>query len=59
MRKIRRREFGFKLSSRRKNVRKSTQFKSLFHRDLAAMKQVWAMLKQGTIRAFGEIGRQY
>jgi len=23
------------------------------------MNQVWTMLKQGTIRAFGEIGRQY
>ena len=59
MRKTRCREIEFKMSSRRKDVRKSKQFKSLFHRDLAAMKQVWAMLKQGTIRAFGEIGRQY
>ena len=59
MRKTRRREIGFKMSSRRKDVRRSKQFKSLFHRDLAAMQQVWAMLKQGTIRAFGEIGRQY
>ena len=54
-----RREIGFKMSSMRKDVRKPKQFKSLFHRDLAAMKQVWAMIKQGTIRAFGEIGRQY
>ena len=59
MRKTRRGEIGFKMRSRRKDVRKAKQFKSLFHRDLAAMKQVWAMLKQGTIRAFGEIGRQY
>ena len=59
MRNTSRREIGFKMSSMRKDVRKPKQFKSLFHRDLAAMKQVWAMIKQGTIRAFGEIGRQY
>ena len=59
MRKTRRGDIRFKISSRRKDVGKSKQFKSLFHRDLAAMKQVWAMLRQGTIRAFGEIGRQY
>ena len=59
MRKTRRSLIGFKMSNRRKDVRKSKQFKSLFHRDLVAMKQVWAMLRQGTIRAFGEIGRQY
>ena len=59
MRRISRREIGYKIASRRKDVRRSKQFKILFHRDLAAMKQVWVMMKQGTIRAFGEIGRQY
>ena len=59
MRKTSRGEIVFKMNSRRKDVRRSKQFKSLFHRDLAAMNQVWAMIKQGTIRAFGEIGRQY
>ena len=59
MRRTSRRDIGYKMISKRQNVRRSKQFKSLFHRDLAAMKQVWAMIKQGTIRAFGEIGRQY
>ena len=59
MRRTSRRDIGYKMISRMQNVRRSKQFKSLFHRDLAAMNQVWAMIKQGTIRAFGEIGRQY
>ncbi len=59
MRKTSRREIGFQMTSRRKDVRRTKQFKSPFNRDLTAMKQVWAMLKQGTIRAIGEIGRQY
>ena len=59
MRRTSRRDIGYKMISRRQNVRMSKQFKSLFHRDLSAMNQVWTMLKQGTIRALGEIGRQY
>ena len=59
MRRTSRKTGGYKMISRRKNVRRPQQFKSLLHRDLAAMNQVWAMIKQGTIRAFGEIGRQY
>tara|TARA_Y100001968_G_C19093562_1_gene588921 strand:+ start:478 stop:672 length:195 start_codon:yes stop_codon:yes gene_type:complete len=39
--------------------RSSKRFKSVFERDLSAMNKVWRMLKEGTIRAFGEIGRQY
>tara|TARA_Y100001968_G_scaffold242919_1_gene226659 strand:+ start:43 stop:237 length:195 start_codon:yes stop_codon:yes gene_type:complete len=39
--------------------RRSRRFNSVFERDLAAMAKVWRMLKKGTIRAFGEIGRQY
>ena len=35
------------------------RFKSTFHRDLFAMKEVWEMLKSGAIRSLGEIGRQY
>ncbi len=35
------------------------RFKSSLDRDFLAMKQVWEMLKTGTIRWFGEIGRQY
>ena len=53
------RRIGDKINRRRKNVRQSGKFKSTFNRDLAAMNHVWRMLKQGTIRAFGEIGRQY
>ena len=59
MRRTRRRRGGYKMISRREDVRRPQQFKSLLHRDLAAMNQVWTMLKQGTIRALGEIGRQY
>ena len=59
MRRTSCRDIGYKMISRRQNVRRSKQFKSVFHRDLAAMNKVWTMLKQGTIRAFGEIGRQY
>ncbi len=28
-------------------------------RDLAAMKKVWKMLREGSVRWLGEIGRQY
>ena len=59
MRRTIHRRGGYKVTRRKRNVIRAEQFKSLFHRDLAAMNQVWAMLKQGTIRAFGEIGRQY
>tara|TARA_Y100001968_G_scaffold164749_1_gene150798 strand:- start:1955 stop:2149 length:195 start_codon:yes stop_codon:yes gene_type:complete len=37
----------------------SRKYKTIFDRDLAAMKTVLRMLKRGTITAFGEIGRQY
>ena len=36
-----------------------TDFKNDFQRDLCAMQEVWRLLKQGTIRWFGEVGRQY
>ncbi len=39
--------------------RRSGKYKTVFDRDLAAMTIVLRMLKCGTIRAFGEIGRQY
>ena len=41
------------------NTRRPIKFKTVFDRDLAAMNQVWRMLKKGAMRAFGEIGRQY
>ncbi|ABM79714.1 MAG: hypothetical protein EVA79_06700 [Prochlorococcus sp. MED-G132] len=43
----------------RKNSNRSKPFNSDFERDLAAMNRVWRMLRQGTIRWLGEIGRQY
>tara|TARA_Y100001968_G_scaffold290817_1_gene294839 strand:+ start:140 stop:319 length:180 start_codon:yes stop_codon:yes gene_type:complete len=48
-----------RFNGRRESARRSIKFKTVFHRDLAAMNQVWRMLKQGAINAFGEIGRQY
>ena len=35
------------------------RFRNSFDRDLVAMKQVWEMLKKGTVTAIGEFGRQY
>ena len=43
----------------RKGANRSKPFNSDFERDLAAMNRVWRMLRQGTIRWLGEIGRQY
>tara|TARA_B100000029_G_scaffold474301_1_gene516472 strand:- start:652 stop:855 length:204 start_codon:yes stop_codon:yes gene_type:complete len=40
-------------------VKRKSRFKNIFERDLSAMKQVWQMLKEGTVRWFGEVGRQY
>ena len=48
-----------RFNRRRESARRPVKFKTVFHRDLAAMNQVWRMLKQGAITAFGEIGRQY
>ena len=59
MRRRVRRGSGYKLNSGLRDLKRSKQFRSIFNRDLAAMNQVWRMLKQGTIRALGEIGRQY
>ena len=42
-----------KFYSRRKG------FKNNFERDLVAMKQVWKMLQEGSIRWLGEVGRRY
>ena len=33
--------------------------RSDFDRDLAAMKRVWQMIRQGAVRMVGEVGRQY
>ena len=44
---------------RTQKVKRTRKFKTTFHRDIAAMKEVWRMLKRGSVAAFGEIGRQY
>ncbi len=44
---------------RRKKTNYSEPTKNTFERDLLAMKQVWEMLKEGTVRWCGEVGRQY
>ena len=55
-------------SARRLTTRPSKQINDLRHlsnfnngldRDIAAMKKVWEMLLEGSIRWFGEVGRQY
>ena len=42
-----------------RKTRITKRFSNTFNRDLAAMKQVWEMLKKGTVTAIGEFGRQY
>ena len=59
MRRRNLRSTAYRASRSREDIRRAIKFKSVFHRDLAAMNQVWRMLKRGSIRAFGEIGRQY
>ncbi|MEC8440707.1 MAG: hypothetical protein VXZ59_00145 [Cyanobacteriota bacterium] len=39
--------------------RKDGRVRSDFDRDLAAMKRVWQMIRQGAVRMVGEVGRQY
>ena len=55
-------------SARRLITRPSKQINDLRHpsnfnngldRDIAAMKKVWEMLLEGSMRWFGEVGRQY
>ena len=44
---------------RRNKIRYSKTNKDALARDLLAMKEVWEMLKEGTVKWFGEVGRQY
>ena len=50
---------GGGVDRRTTQYRRRKRFKSTFHRDLFAMREVWKMLKNGAIRSLGEIGRQY
>tara|TARA_B100000700_G_scaffold39543_1_gene39847 strand:- start:492 stop:686 length:195 start_codon:yes stop_codon:yes gene_type:complete len=48
-----------RVNGRTTQNRRNRRFKSMLHRDLLAMREVWKMLKNGAIRSIGEIGRQY
>ncbi len=41
------------------DLRYPSNFNNGLERDIAAMKKVWGMLLEGSIRWFGEVGRQY
>ncbi len=41
------------------DIRHSSNFNNGLYRDIAAMKKVWKMLLEGSVRWFGEVGRQY
>ena len=41
------------------DLRHTSNFNNGLDRDIAAMKKVWKMLLKGSIRWFGEVGRQY
>ena len=49
-------------SARRLKARPSKQmnnFNNGLDRDIAAMRKVWEMLREGSVRWLGEVGRQY
>ena len=39
--------------------RQPNNFNNELDRDIAAMKKVWEMLHEGSVRWLGEVGRQY
>ena len=41
------------------NLRHPNNFKNGLDRDIAAMRKVWEMLREGSVRWLGEVGRQY
>ena len=41
------------------NLRQTNNFKNGLDRDIAAMRKVWKMLGEGSVRWLGEVGRQY
>ena len=49
----------YQIINRKKIIRRTRNFNSPLHRDLAAMIQVWKMLRRGTLRALSKIGRNY
>ena len=50
---------GRRQAKRERAINRRTTVNSLFHRDLIAMTVVWRMLKKGSVKWIGEIGRQY
>ena len=50
---------SFQKNHKPRCLKKKKHFNSILERDIFAMKQVLQILKQGTIRWIGEIGRQY
>ena len=41
------------------NSRQPNNFNHGLDRDIAAMRKVWKMLREGSVRWLGEVGRQY
>ncbi len=41
------------------NLRHQIDFNNGLNRDITAMKKVWKMLLEGSVRWLGEVGRQY
>ena len=41
------------------DLRHPNNFNNGLDRDIAAMKKVWKMLREGSVRWLGEVGRQY
>ncbi len=46
-------------SKQKNNSRHPNNFNNGLVRDIAAMRKVWEMLRKGSVRWFGEVGRQY
>ena len=41
------------------NLKQPNNFNNGLDRDIAAMRKVWKMLREGSVRWLGEVGRQY
>ncbi len=41
------------------DLRRPNNFNKELERDITAMKKVWKMLREGSVRWLGEVGRQY
>ncbi len=52
-------KFKSRSSKEINGLRLDSNFNNGLGRDIAAMKKVWAMLREGSVRWLGEVGRQY